>query len=179
MSARSRRPISVSVGMPLKSSRASSGDSTGVLPRLITCLGPRQGLSGPPGRPPASQKVLFDAGRSPGLAELLDISCDMHRLDPIQPVKPNPIAPAEELRDRPGIGRSRIGIADIRGEELDKPDCGLLASRGDLDWNERLRPGDDQLVCHHYVSLSGNIKEWDFAARKKLFPSSLPSNLPR
>ncbi|MGB9203048.1 MAG: hypothetical protein WCB94_03630 [Terriglobales bacterium] len=60
----------------------------------------------------------------------------MHRLDGIKPVKPPPLAPAEELRDRPDVGRSCIGIADIGGEELDEPLGGVLAGGGDLDRNE-------------------------------------------
>lgn len=33
---------------------------------------------------------------------------------------PNRLAPVEEVRDRAQVGRPRVAVADIRGEELDE-----------------------------------------------------------
>ncbi len=52
ISARSRNPIKVSLSIESSSWRASSADSTGVLPRLTTYLGPRTELAGLEGRIP-------------------------------------------------------------------------------------------------------------------------------
>src|SRR5512143_2185453 len=46
MSARSRRPMRVSVGMLSSNWRACSAVSTGVLPRRTTCFGPRTACAG-------------------------------------------------------------------------------------------------------------------------------------
>src|SRR5215203_5492188 len=46
MSARSRRPTGVLTSMLSSRCRASSGASTGVLPRFTTCLGPRTAVAG-------------------------------------------------------------------------------------------------------------------------------------
>src|SRR5260370_20398556 len=46
MSARSRSPINVVMSIESSSLRASSAESTGVLPRLTTYLGPRTELAG-------------------------------------------------------------------------------------------------------------------------------------
>lgn len=66
ISARSRKPIIVSVGIESKSFRASSARSTGVLPRLTEYLGPRTELAGFIGRtwPTTSQsKSIRTAAR--------------------------------------------------------------------------------------------------------------------
>ncbi len=46
MSARSRNPVNVVVSIESSNLRASSAESTGVLPRLTTYLGPRTELAG-------------------------------------------------------------------------------------------------------------------------------------
>src|SRR2546421_13085239 len=46
ISARSRSPTTVEVSMLSSKARASSGVSTGVLPRLTTCVGPRTAWAG-------------------------------------------------------------------------------------------------------------------------------------
>ena len=71
--------------------RASSGVSTGVLPRLTTCLGPRTACAGliathladdePVEQHADRSKVLLDGRLLKILAERADVGRDMHRLD--------------------------------------------------------------------------------------------------
>ena len=79
-------------GMMLASrSLASSAVSTGVLPCLTTCLGPRTELAGlksmtPPLVSQSKQhadggEVLLDGRCRPGFGQLLDVGGDVHRLD--------------------------------------------------------------------------------------------------
>jgi hypothetical protein len=56
----------------------------------------------------------------------------MHWLDGAELVKAHPLAPAEEIRNRPGVGLPGVGIADIRSEELHKPPGRPFAGGNDL-----------------------------------------------
>ena len=91
MSARSRRPTRLSVGMLSNSWRASSGERIGVRPRLTTCLGPRTTEAGLllTTWPTTSQsnsmrtaaRCCLTLGAACDVAQLLDVGRDMHRLE--------------------------------------------------------------------------------------------------
>ena len=91
MSARSRSPTRLSVGMLSNSACASSGARIGVLPRLTTCLGPRTTEAGlrchdladhqPVEQHADRRQVLLDARRRVRLAQLLDVGGDVQRLE--------------------------------------------------------------------------------------------------
>jgi hypothetical protein len=93
--------------------RAWSVVSTGVLPHLMTCLGPRAEVAGllariPAGDQPIEQhadggKVLLDGRLRHSLLERLYIGGDVERLDIDQRPDPGGIEPGEEVRDGPVI----------------------------------------------------------------------------
>jgi hypothetical protein len=78
----------------------------------------------------------------------------MHRLDGAELVKAHAPAPAEEIRDRPGIGLPGIGIADIGGEEFHKAAGRPVAGGGDLHRQKGTGPVDDNEVFCHGFSVS-------------------------
>jgi hypothetical protein len=67
----------------------------------------------------------------------------MHRLDGAELVKAHLLAPAEEICDRPGVGGPGVGIADIRGEEFQKPPDRPIAGGGDLHRQQGAGTVDD------------------------------------
>src|SRR5260370_72094 len=80
MSARSRSPINVVVSIESSSFRASSADSTGVLPRLTTYFGPRTELDQKGGTRklrslPFSDPLLLSKVRPKGVGEAGDQPC--------------------------------------------------------------------------------------------------------
>jgi hypothetical protein len=64
--------------------------------------------------------MLFDRRRLHVTAELLYRGSDLDRLDFIKSTNPIRLAPAEKLDRRASLGRARIRIADIDGEEFEE-----------------------------------------------------------
>src|SRR5271155_2692190 len=139
ISARSRRPTSVVTSMLSRSLRASSGVSTGVLPRLTACLGPRTECAGLIAStwPTTSQSnsmrtaarccltVGFSKSRRP------NVGGDVHRLDCDQLMEASVLAPGEEASAGVEVGRSLVRVLDRDGEEFEIPARRLVAGRGD------------------------------------------------
>jgi hypothetical protein len=76
-------------------------------------------------------QVLFDRRLFEVLAERLDIGGDMERLDIGDLADLVPVAPFEEPHGGPVIGLPCVLVADGGGEEFQKAQRGLVASRGD------------------------------------------------
>jgi hypothetical protein len=64
--------------------------------------------------------MLFDRRQLHVTAELLYRGSDLDRLDFIKSTNPIRLAPAEKLDRRASVGRARIRIADIDGEEFEE-----------------------------------------------------------
>jgi hypothetical protein len=105
--------------------------STGVLPRLMTCLGPRTEVAGLVARmPPVTSQsnsmrmdggeVLLDGRLRYSLLERLYIGGDVERLDIDQRDDPAGVEPGEEIRDRPVIGHAGVLVADGSGKEFEE-----------------------------------------------------------
>ena len=121
--------------MPSSIARVSFAESTGVLPVLTTCFGPRTELAGLKGRtwPTTSQskehpecgEVLFHARRREQGRELLDVGGDHHRLDLVER-DPASFAPFREAAHGREVGKARVGVSDVCGEELPEAALGAL-----------------------------------------------------
>lgn len=57
---------------------------------------------------------------------LLEVGADDDGLNLVQAGDPRILAPVQELKDGPLIGRARVGIADAGGEEVDEAPAGFL-----------------------------------------------------
>ena len=64
--------------------------------------------------------MLLDGRGRPLSLQLLDIRGDMDRLDAPEFANPLPLAPAQESARRPRIGRPRVFVADVDGEEFEE-----------------------------------------------------------
>jgi hypothetical protein len=64
--------------------------------------------------------MLLDGRRGSVTAEPLYIGSDLDRLDFIKSTNPIRLASAEKLDRRASVGRARIRIADIDGEEFEE-----------------------------------------------------------
>ena len=142
--ARSRRPIRwggrlssspslgsgpILIGMLSSNTRAWSAVSTGVLPFVTTCFGPRTELAGlnvevaAAGQPVEAhadgRQVLLDGGGGFDLGQVFDIGGDVLGLDGLER-QAVPVAPGKEIQDRPAVGFPRVAVADGRGQELDE-----------------------------------------------------------
>jgi hypothetical protein len=58
--------------------------------------------------------------RATSLAELLDISGDVNRLDLTQDSDPLPFAPAQKLARGAAVGGARARVADIDGKKFEE-----------------------------------------------------------
>ena len=119
---------------------ASSALSTGVVPFLTTCFGPRTEAAGFNGMTPPvvsqSKSILiaarccFTVGPRMRPAKLLDVGRDRHGLDSGE-LYPSLVAPFEEPRDRSSVCLSRVRVPNVRREKLDEAAAGSLAGLGD------------------------------------------------
>jgi len=82
-------------------------------------------------------------------SQLLDIGRHMHGLQRFEPMQSDPLGPAEEIRHRPQVRCSRVGIADVGGEEFDKPAGRLIAGRGDRRRQNGVGSADDNKRGFH------------------------------
>src|SRR6266851_672310 len=152
ISARSRRPTKVLLSIESSSSRASSAESTGVLPRFTTYLGPthrgrRIDFQNSPGgqiveQLPDGRQMLFDGRLAGPGAELLDVGSDAKRCDLLE-LEPAIFAPVEELLHCACIGGPRVAVTDVGGEELDEAAARPFAM-GAHDRRQRLQAGADE-----------------------------------
>ena len=120
-----------SISMLSKSVLASLAESTGVFPFLTMCFGPRTELAGFPEMtwPVTSQsksiriaaRCCFFVGATSARVAL-DVSGDGHRVDGLER-EPPLLTPSEELSYGLGVGRSRVLVPDVGGEELEEAAC--------------------------------------------------------
>src|SRR3954454_4631676 len=96
------------------------------------------------------RQVLFDAWGRMGLGKLLDVGCHMHRLDAGKIHKAKAFAPAEEVRNPPGIRSPGVSVSDVGGEEFDEAAGSMLTGCGDLERDRKScpRPGTDKVISH-------------------------------
>src|SRR5207244_2094242 len=126
MSARSRSPTGLEQSMLSRSVRASSASSTGVLPRLTTCFGPRTAAGRvhldhlahdePVEEHADGREMLLGSGRAVALAEQLDVAGDVMGAERLQGERAS-IAPGAERAHGERVSGARIAVADLRGEE--------------------------------------------------------------
>ena len=127
---------------------ASSAVSTGVLPCLTTCLGPRTELAGLKSMMPPlvsqskhmrmAARCCLTVGADLALVKRLDVGGDVHRLDAGER-QAVPLAPGEEIADGSGVCLPGVGVADGGGQELDEPLACLLPGVGDDGGQDRRR----------------------------------------
>ena len=65
---------------------------------------------------------------------LLDVCGNDDRLYLLELDDPVLFAPLEKLRDSVSVGRTRVFIADVRGEEFDKAPGRTFAGASDRSW---------------------------------------------
>ena len=110
ISARSRRPLRVPTSMLSSSLRASAASSTGVLPLLTTCLGPRTGAAGLCGSTPCRTRWSNSARMAArccltvgGAARVrLDVGGHVHRRDLVE-LEAAVLGPAQEAPGGAGV----------------------------------------------------------------------------
>jgi hypothetical protein len=127
----------VSDGIASMSRRHSFPSSTGVLPVLTTCVGPRTAVAGLVGTtwPVMSQSNSIRTAASccftPG-APCSCCSCSIHAATSNGHEHQAAIfVPGEEPATGPRIGAARVRVADIGGEEFDVAPAGLVTGVGD------------------------------------------------
>ena len=101
-----------------RSWRASSGASTGVLPRLTLWAGPRTEAAGLVGitwpitsqsnRRRIAARRCFAVGAGARLAQRLDVGGDVERLDGRDRGDPPALAPGQEFAHGAGVGAARV-----------------------------------------------------------------------
>ena len=100
-------------------------------------------LMEPPNRTACeSPQMLLDQGRAAARTEQLDIGRDVMCAQGLQG-QPLAIAPRAERAHGDGVGRARVAVADLRGEEIDEREAGALATGGDERRHDR-RLADDR-----------------------------------
>jgi hypothetical protein len=114
--------------------RAWSVVSTGVLPRLMTCVGAWR--VAPAGDEPIEQhadggEVLLDRRLRHSLLERLYIGGDVDGLDIDQHQDTGGTEPGEEVRDGPIIGHPGVLVADGGGKKFQEAAGGGVAGGGD------------------------------------------------
>jgi hypothetical protein len=108
-------------------SRTSCADSTGVLPTLTECLGPRTDAARIDRQHLADHEPVekcAQCGQSllHGLrrqAQLVDVGGDVHGLDRTHVEDAVSTAPTREVRSGLGVRLAGVRVSDVRGEELD------------------------------------------------------------
>ncbi len=121
--------------------RASSGASTGVLPRRTLCDGPRTDAAGFAGTtwPVTSQsnrwriaaRRCFAVGAACVARLLLDPGGDVQRLHGRDRRHAMILAPGQEVGHGAAVGAARVRVADVGGEEFKEAERGALAGSGD------------------------------------------------
>jgi hypothetical protein len=77
------------------------------------------------------REVLFHRRGFVGLGQHLDIGGDVMRADSGEIGRPVFLQPMEKTAYRDGVGRTRVGVADVGGEQVDETQRGMLAEIGD------------------------------------------------
>src|SRR3712207_6588757 len=72
----------------------------------------------------------------------------MHRLEALEVRQASRLRPAEEVCDGADVGKTRVAVADVGGEELDEAAGRQLPCRGDRRRDRGLVAGDDERVGH-------------------------------
>ena len=71
-------------------------------------------------RHPDTGQMLLDSGSRPLALQQFDICGHMHRLDPREFADPLSFGPVQEGASGPRIGRPRVFVADVDGEEFEE-----------------------------------------------------------
>jgi hypothetical protein len=138
--ARSLSPTTLETSIPSNSAVASSEETTGVTPLLTEWRGPRtecagfDGITWPATNQSNNIRMQARCCLTEGafmLAELLDIRCDVERLDLIERADSTHIAPMQKRGGSAPVCGARVRITDVDGEEIEEVLFGALPRRSD------------------------------------------------
>ena len=94
------------------------------------------------------REVLLDGRRAVAAAENLDVGGDVMRAHRRERRDVLGVEPGEERAHGDGVGGAGVRVADVGGEEIEKPQAGVLAGVGDQSRHQHRgcgsRPDDDR-----------------------------------